>query len=37
MLLKVGDKAPMFVLPDADMETVDLAAYKGTKHVVLFF
>ncbi|HSN64695.1 MAG TPA: peroxiredoxin, partial [Azonexus sp.] len=37
MLLKVGDKAPMFALPDADMETVDLAAYKGKKHVVLFF
>ena len=35
MLLKVGDKAPMFALPDADMETVDLAAYKGKKHVVL--
>jgi peroxiredoxin len=25
MLLKVGEKAPMFALPDADMETVDLA------------
>ena len=37
MLLKVGDKAPMFALPDADMKTVDLAAYKGKKHVVLFF
>jgi peroxiredoxin Q/BCP len=37
MLLKAGDKAPMFLLPDADMETVDLAAYSGKKHVVLFF
>jgi peroxiredoxin Q/BCP len=37
MLLKAGDKAPMFLLPDADMETVDLAAYTGKKHVVLFF
>ena len=31
MLLKVGDQAPVFSLPDADMETVDLAAYKGKK------
>ena len=37
MLLKVGDKAPAFSLPDADMETVDLAAYHGRNHVVLFF
>ena len=25
MLLKVGENAPTFALPDADMETVDLA------------
>ncbi len=37
MLLKVGEKAPAFSLPDADMETVDLANYQGRKHVVLFF
>ena len=37
MLLKVGDPAPAFTLPDADMETVDLANYKGQKHIVLFF
>jgi peroxiredoxin Q/BCP len=36
MLLKAGEKAPGFSLPDADMETVNLADYKG-KHVVLFF
>jgi peroxiredoxin Q/BCP len=37
MLLKVGDPAPAFTLPDADMETVDLANYQGRKHIVLFF
>ncbi len=37
MLLKVGERAPAFSLPDADMETVDLATYHGKNHVVLFF
>jgi len=37
MLLKVGEKAPAFALPDADMETVELARYQGRSHVVLFF
>ncbi len=37
MRLKVGDVAPSVSLPDADMETIDVAAYKGSKHVVLFF
>ena len=37
MLLKVGERAPAFSLPDADMETVDLAKYHGKNHVVLFF
>ena len=37
MLLKVGENAPVFSLPDADMESVDMAAYKGKKHIVLFF
>jgi len=37
MLLKLGDQAPVFSLPDADMESVDLAAFKGKKHIVLFF
>ena len=37
MLLKTGDTAPLFSLPDADMEMVDLAAYVGKKAIVLFF
>ncbi len=37
MRLKVGDKAPLFALPDADMATVDIAAYQGKKYLVLFF
>ncbi len=37
MLLKVGEQAPMFALPDADMESVNLADYKGHKNLVLFF
>ncbi|MGE5386891.1 MAG: peroxiredoxin [Betaproteobacteria bacterium] len=37
MLLKAGDRAPVFSLPDSDMETVDLATCLGAKHVVLFF
>jgi peroxiredoxin Q/BCP len=36
-MLKVGEAAPTFVLPDADMEAVDLAAFRGKNHVVLFF
>jgi len=35
--LSAGDIAPTFVLPDADMEMVDLAARLGEKNVVLFF
>lgn len=37
MLLKAGDIAPRFSLPDADMETVDLAAHQGRSNIVLFF
>lgn len=37
MLLKVGEKAPTFALPDADMETVNLANFQGKRHIVLFF
>src|SRR5574343_1406477 len=37
MLLKVGEKAPSFSLPDADMETIDLARFQGQKHIVIFF
>ncbi len=37
MLLKVGDMAPAFALPDADMETVDLANFRGKRRIVIFF
>jgi len=37
MLLKVGDIAPAFALPDADMETVDLANFQGKCRIVIFF
>jgi peroxiredoxin Q/BCP len=36
-MLEVGDAAPMFALPDADMDIVDIAAYRGKNHVILFF
>lgn len=36
-MLKVGQAAPLFVLPDADMASVDLASYRGNANVVLFF
>jgi len=32
-----GRQAPGFSLPDADMQTVDLAFYIGKKNVVLYF
>lgn len=35
-MLKAGDPAPDFALPDADMEMVELASYLG-KQVVLYF
>ena len=37
MHLKAGERAPAFSLPDADMKAVDLAAFAGKQHVVLFF
>ncbi|MCL2525190.1 MAG: peroxiredoxin [Betaproteobacteria bacterium] len=37
MQLNAGETAPSFALPDADMETVDLAAHLGKKCIVLFF
>lgn len=37
MLLKNGDSAPRFKLPDADMETVDLDSFKDRNHLVLLF
>jgi peroxiredoxin Q/BCP len=36
-MLQPGQTAPMFVLPDADMQTVSLSEFKGRKHVVLYF
>ncbi len=36
-MLLAGQPAPIFTLPDADMESVDLAQFRGKKHVVLYF
>jgi thioredoxin-dependent peroxiredoxin len=36
-MLKVGDPAPDFDLPDAGMEMVRLAAFRGKQNVVLYF
>jgi peroxiredoxin Q/BCP len=36
-MLKVAQAAPMFVLPDSDMEPIDIARYRGKNIVVLFF
>ena len=36
-MVKVGQVAPMFVLPDSDMESVDIAQFHGKKNVILFF
>ena len=36
-MLKVGQVAPMFALPDADMESIDIARYRGKNNVILFF
>jgi thioredoxin-dependent peroxiredoxin len=36
-MLQSGDVAPLFSLPDADMETFDLASLRGKQHVVLYF
>jgi peroxiredoxin Q/BCP len=36
-MLAAGQPAPSFDLPDGDMQTVSLAAFKGKKHVVLYF
>ncbi len=36
-MLKTGQAAPTFILPDADMEPVDLARYLGKHHLILFF
>jgi thioredoxin-dependent peroxiredoxin len=36
-MLKVGQPAPGFDLPDADMNMVSLASYAGANYVVLYF
>lgn len=36
-MLEPGQTAPSFALPDADMQTVSLSAFKGKKNVVLYF
>ena len=36
-MLKVGQQAPAFELPDSGMEMVSLSRYKGKSKVVLFF
>lgn len=36
-MLRPGQIAPVFALPDADMEMFDLAALRGHQHAVLFF
>ena len=36
-MLQPGQTAPAFALPDADMQTVDLASFIGKKRIVLYF
>jgi thioredoxin-dependent peroxiredoxin len=36
-MLKEGEAAPSFELPDADMEMVSLSSFAGSKNVVLYF
>lgn len=36
-MLKVGEPAPDFELPDAEMESVSLVSFRGRQHVVLYF
>ena len=36
-MLQPGQAAPLFSLPDSDMERVDLARFRGRKNVVLYF
>ena len=36
-MIRIGDSAPVFALPDADMELFDLAEEIGRHHVVLYF
>jgi peroxiredoxin Q/BCP len=36
-MLNVGDPAPDFDLPDAEMEMVSLGSFRGKRHVILYF
>ena len=36
-MLQPGQTAPVFALPDADMQTVALASFIGKKRIVLYF
>ena len=36
-MLKIGDKAPNFILPDVDGQSVSLDDYAGGKVVLWFF
>lgn len=36
-MLKVGEAAPTFDLPDGDMNVVSLSGYRGINNVVLYF
>lgn len=36
-MLKAGDRAPDFVLPDADMTSTDSAALSGNPYVIYFY
>ncbi|MDP2821946.1 MAG: peroxiredoxin [Sulfuritalea sp.] len=36
-MLQVGQSAPDFTLPDADMESFGLASLRGRQHAILFF
>jgi peroxiredoxin Q/BCP len=36
-MLKVGQSAPIFDLPDGDMNVVSLSGYRGVNNVVLYF
>ena len=36
-MLQPGQSAPVFTLPDADMQAVKLSSFLGKKHIVLYF
>ena len=36
-MLQPGQNAPVFTLPDADMQAVELSSFLGKKHIVLYF